>query len=129
MLKKLIRSLILSISVFMTTILIFFVGYKIAYKKSINRMYEAFSPAEQLTSAKTEEPLSDREIISPDYFIARYDGRSLSVYSVSDGKEEFLYTLNVRIEDISQEELYELKNGITLPTKQALASFEEDFTS
>ena len=129
MVKKLIRNFILCLSVFLATILFFFIGYRIAYKKSIDRINSAFSSTEQTTSARAEGLLSDNEIIKPDYYIARYDGRNLSVYSFTDGTEEFLYTLNVRIEDISDIELFELKQGIKLPDQQALASFEEDFTS
>lgn len=91
-------------------------------------MEKQMSQQGHLTSAQAEETISTKTI-NPDYFIARYNGTHLSVFSVSEGKEEFLYTLNVRIEDISPTELNELKNGITLPNKEALASFEEDFTS
>lgn len=127
MFKKLIRGTILCLSVFTITVLTFFISYKIAYKKSFGRISETFSPSGYYSSNATEN--SSHKIINPDYFIARYNGTNLSVYAVSDGNEEFLYTLSVRIEDIAESELLELKKGITLSDKQALASFEEDFTS
>ncbi len=127
MIKKLIKGSVLCLSVFAITVLTFFISYKIAYKKSFDRISETFSPSGYFSSSATEN-LMDKGI-KPDYFIARYNGTNLSVYAVSGGKEEFLYTLSVRIEDIAESELSELKKGITLPDKQALASFEEDFTS
>ena len=129
MLKKITRSLLIGFLVFLTGILIFYAAFKITYKKSVKTATDAIS-AQQIASASTQSnALKENEIIKPDYFIARYDGKSLAIYCVSEGKEEFLYTLNARIEDISESELSQLKKGITLKDKQALASFEEDFTS
>ena len=130
MVKKLVRSLLIGFLVFLTGILIFYAAFRITYKKSVKAASEALS-IQQTTSAAVPNgnALKESEIIDPDYFIARYDGKSLAVYCVSDGKEEFLYTLNARIEDISESELNELKKGIRLDDKKALASFEEDFTS
>ncbi len=64
-----------------------------------------------------------------EFYLARFDGESLGIYSCKDGEEHFLYTLDVRIEDISETELTSLSQGIVLSDKQALAIFEEDFTS
>lgn len=127
MIKKLIRGTVVCLFIFTISLSAFFISYKIAYRKSFNRLSETFSHSGIIPSSATEN--SNHEIINPDYFIARYNGTNLSVYAVSDGKEEFLYTLSVRIEDISDNELSELKKGVTLSNKQALASFEEDFTS
>lgn len=129
MLKKFTRSLLIGFLVFLTGILIFYTAFRITYKKSVKTATDALYAQQTASASAQSDVLKESEIIKPDYFIARYDGKSLAIYCVADGKEEFLYTLNARIEDISENELDELKKGITLKDKQALASFEEDFTS
>lgn len=129
MLKKFTRSLLIGFLVFLTGILIFYTAFRITYKKSVKAASDAISAQQTASASAQSDGLKESEIIKPDYFIARYDGKNLAIYCVSDGKEEFLYTLNARIEDISENELDQLKEGITLKDKQALASFEEDFTS
>ena len=129
MLKKFTRSLLIGFLVFLTGILIFYAVFRITYKKSVKAASDAISAQQTISASAQSNVLKESEIINPDYFIARYDGKSLAIYCISDGKEEFLYTLNARIEDISESELDELRKGITLRDKQALASFEEDFTS
>ncbi len=129
MLKKFTRSLLIGFLVFLTGILIFYAAFRITYKKSVKAASDAISAQPTTSASAQSNVLKESEIINPDYFIARYDGKSLAIYCISDGKEEFLYTLNARIEDISESELDELRKGITLRDKQALASFEEDFTS
>ena len=114
--------------VFITTIIIAYITFMYAYRFSVERTTEALV-AETPALAETLVPLSPNDVINIEYYLARYTGDSLAIYAVCEDKEEFLYTLDARIEDISTEELNELREGIILPNKQALASFEEDFTS
>ena len=74
---------------------------------------------------------SDDNAAVPDSggYIARINDNALAIYAVKDGREEFLYNLKVRLEDISDAEKQNLTAGIRLSNKKALASFEEDFTS
>ncbi len=128
MTKKLLRSMMIGFCVFITTIIIAYISFMYAYRFSVERTTEALSP-ETSALAETLVPLSPNDVIKIEHYLARYTGDSLAIYAVCEDKEEFLYTLDARIEDISTEELNELKEGIILPDKQALASFEEDFTS
>lgn len=120
MTKKLVRSMIVGICMF-------FVVYFIC--STVLRMTETdtkevFSPIERSADATEEERRP-----TPDYYMARIEGDSLAVYSCNNGEEEFMYTLDVRLEDIGYEELNRLKNGIMLDDNYDLAAFEEDFTS
>lgn len=74
-------------------------------------------------------PIEYPALPAAEFYLARFDGESLGIYSCRDGEEHFLYTLDVRIEDIGKAELFSLSQGIVLADKQALAIFEEDFTS
>ena len=128
MTKKLLRSMMIGFCVFITTIIIAYIAFMYAYRFSVGRTTEALG-AETSALAETLVPLSPDDVINIDHYLARYTGDNLAIYAVCEDKEEFLYTLDARIEDISTEELNELKAGIVLSDKQALASFEEDFTS
>lgn len=61
-------------------------------------------------------------------YMARISQGKLSIFKITQTGEEFMYSLNVRLEDIAAEELYRLKSGVYLKDNNALASFEEDFT-
>lgn len=128
MTKKLLRSMMIGFSVFITTIIIAYISFMYAYRFSAEKAAEALG-AETSAIAETLVPLSPNDVINIEHYLVRYTGDSLAIYAVCEDKEEFLYTLDARIEDISAEELNELKEGIILSDKQALASFEEDFTS
>lgn len=127
MTKKLIRSIMIGFCVFAATVIIAYFTCMATYRISAQRAAKALAASEPTVSAEPSNLSTAEPSLS--YYIARLDGRNLSVYSCTSGKEEFLYTLDARIEDISEQELTELKKGIILKDKQALASFEEDFTS
>ncbi len=128
MTKKLIRSIMIGFCVFVTALIISYITLSAAYKSSIKKASEALSPIEQNVSAETGSFSSQTTSLS-NYYLARFNGETLAIYICNGDNEEFLYTLDARIEDISERELSQLKEGILLPDKQALASFEEDFTS
>ena len=87
-----------------------------------------FSRAEQ--PALAESPRTGAEALpAAEFYLARVSGETLGIYACTGGREEFLYTLSVRIEDIPKEELSLLSRGIVLTDKESLAIFEEDFTS
>ena len=128
MTKKLIRSAMIGFCVFVLTIAIAYFVCTAAYRMSAKKASGTITPIEQAVEAEAE-PQDIRTAAEASYYIARFDGENLSVYACADGIEEFMYTLDVRIADITQSELEQLKNGVVLQDKQALASFEEDFTS
>ncbi|MDO5311679.1 MAG: hypothetical protein Q4E94_07195, partial [Clostridia bacterium] len=78
---------------------------------------------------EVENPAAADAAVDAESYIARIDGDVLAIYAVTDGREEFLYNLNVRIQDISESEKRLLRDGVAIADRQALASFEEDFTS
>ncbi len=129
MTKKMLRSAMIGFCVFTATIIIAYFTITAAYNTSARRAAEALAPTEQTASAEESVPLTSSDITPAEYYLAKYDNGSLNVYACSADSEEFLYTLDVRIEDISKEELSRLSEGIRLEDKQALASFEEDFSS
>ena len=127
MTKKLIRSVMIGFCVFVLTVAIVYFVCTTVYRMSAEKESGAVVPIEQAVEAEAEP--QDIRTAEEGYYIARFDGENLSVYACTGGNEEFMYTLDVRIEDIGQSELEQLKGGIVLHDKQALASFEEDFTS
>lgn len=129
MMKKIAKSLLMGFLVFLAGLMIFYIAFQITYKKSIKAASSILSASQTTSAAESKTEASGITASTPDCFIARYDGKSIVIYRVTDGKEEFLYTLKLRIEDIPKDELSKLKTGVVLEDKKALASFEEDFTS
>lgn len=128
--KKLVRSAMIGFCVFVLAVAIAYFVCTAAYRMSAEKTSNTPMPIEQTVEAEAEpETMGIRTAGEASYYIARFDGENLSVYACADGSEEFMYTLDVRIEDVAQSELEQLKDGIVLRDKQALASFEEDFTS
>ena len=114
--------------VFITTAAIAYISFLCIWNFSTKKATSALLKSEP-ESVEASVPLPSDMVIKADYYIARYDNDTLSIYAISGDAEEFLYSLDARIEDISKNELEQLKKGIALMDKQALASFEEDFTS
>lgn len=127
MTKKALRNIMVCFCVFIFTIIVAYIASMYSYNLTLEKASEVIG-----TSAPdhaTLKPLKDDDLIAVNHYVARYNGEYLAIYAATNDNEEFLYTLDARIEDISKEELEELIHGIILPDKQALASFEEDFTS
>lgn len=129
MTKRLLRSAMIGFCVFIATIIVAYFTFTTAYRTTAHKAAEALAPAEQTVAAEEEVPLAESDITAVKYYLAKYDGTNLAIYACSDKGNEFLYTLDVRIKDISADELNRLSAGIRLDDKQALASFEEDFSS
>ncbi len=114
--------------VFIITATIAFIIFMCVWKSSASKLADSLFDTVPAV-AESVAPIDPDEIISIDYYIARYDGKALSIFARSGDREVFLYTLDTRIEDISSAELTQLQYGVILHGKQALAAFEEDFTS
>lgn len=123
------RRIIFGFLIFMLVITIGYFSYTSSIRNSLKKTSTYPVQNEETVSAAASTPLSEEEILKPDCYYVRYDGKELSVYAVSNNKEEFLYTIKTRIADISDNELESLKKGVYLKDKQALTAFEEDFTS
>ena len=127
MTKKFIRNTMIGFCVFIAVIIITYVAVTYVYKISAAKTAANVLPVEEPASAQTIAPLTEDDVTDCEYYLARFNGKGISIFACSNGNEEFLYTIDVRAEDISADELTELKEGIILSDKQALASFEEDF--
>ncbi len=64
-----------------------------------------------------------------DHYIVRLEGQELSVYASTGGKEEFLYTEPIYVNDLSAEDIETLRNGVNLDNSSELTGFIENFTS
>ncbi len=128
MTKHFLRSIMVGFCIFTATLIVAYITFTYANRITSERATEALSESLPISASATS-PLSGGEVLTADYYLARCNENGLAVYAVNDETEEFLYTLDIRLEDISKTELDELKLGVILKDKQALASFEEDFTS
>lgn len=128
MAKKLMRSITVGFSVFLSAVIIYYTMYFLTYRRTIKATADSLNVGENISARESNE-VAEGDVIVPDSYLARFDGKNIVVYAICNNTEEFLYTIRLRIADISENELAELKKGIMLPDKQALASFEEDFTS
>lgn len=128
MINRFFKSIMVGFCVFIITSLIAYITFLYMWKSSATKIADTLIEATP-AAAESFSSFDPNEIIIADYYVARYDGNTLSIYARTGESEEFLYTLDARIEDISPTELTQLKDGIILHDKQALAAFEEDFTS
>lgn len=130
MTERVLKNIMAGVCVFLTVVIAAYVLY--GYIRQGGE-HGADTPTAE-TSADVRaasDSKSDDNIAVPDSggYIARINDNALAIYAVKDGREEFLYNLKVRLEDISDAEKQNLAAGIRLSNKKALASFEEDFTS
>lgn len=125
MTERVLKNIMASICVFLTVVIAAYVLYGYIYQNA----EPAAETAADVRAASDSK--SDDNTAAPDNggYIARINDNTLAIYAVKDGREEFLYNLKVRLEDISDAEKQNLTVGIRLSNKKALASFEEDFTS
>ncbi len=64
-----------------------------------------------------------------DYYVARLDGNMINIYISDNGREEFLYGIEVYVKNIPYSDIKTLSEGVKLYSNQELTSFKEDFTS
>lgn len=125
MTKKILLNVIIGLCVFITAVIIAYVA--VTYMTEVSHTSTQTLPAEHYVSAETTD-LPKNVDANCDCYLAQFNGKDISLYACTGNNKEFLYTISIRPEDISADELEKLKNGIILPTKEALASFEEDFS-
>ncbi len=130
MTEKILRSIMIGVCVFLSVVIFAYISFIYVYRQAENRAERALLTVDTPAAARTvENPAAADAAVDAESYIARIDGDVLAIYAVTDGREKFLYNLNVRIQDISESEKRLLRDGVTIADKQALASFEEDFTS
>ncbi len=128
MLSNLLKRLAIGVGIFTAVILFCIIVSRITYKNSLDKLNSALPPSNQAVSVSASES-DEHTSETADCFYAKLEGENISIYSISGDKNEFMYSLKIQVKDISEKELEELKKGIILKDRQALASFEEDFTS
>ena len=64
-----------------------------------------------------------------EYYLVRLDGENLEIYVYNDGKEEFLYSREVYVHDLSENDINTLSRGVKLESISELTGFIENFTS
>ena len=130
MTERVLKNIMVGICVFLTVVIAAYVMYSYIYNPGKHGAAETAAESVPSVSAEYDSNSAADPYDSADFggYIARIKDDTLAIYAVNDGREEFLYNLNVRIEDISDAEKKNLTEGIRLSDKKALASFEEDFT-
>ena len=132
MAKKLFHSLILGVIVFSVAVLAGYLSYVITYRYQTERVKEnllSSGMAEASPVNGSARPLTQEEILAVDYYIAKLENEDIAIYISTKGKEAFLYSLDIRPGDLTEEDILRLTQGMILKTRKELVSFEEDFTS
>lgn len=129
MTERVLKNIMAGVCVFLTVVIAAYVLY--GYIRQGGDRGTAEPTAETAADVRAASDSKSDVSAAPDSggYIARINDNALAIYAVKDGREEFLYNLKVRLEDISDAEKQNLTAGIRLSNKKALASFEEDFTS
>lgn len=75
------------------------------------------------------DPRTSDEPLEFDFYVARLEGSVINIYVSDEGRESFLYSIDVYVKNIPYDDVKMLSEGVKLYSKQELTSFEEDFTS
>lgn len=138
MYKKIVKGVLVSVSVVFFTLVI---GY-ITYLGTLTMLNNTAN--DKINNANSAEAVSSQinpesstpipELGDSKYFLAKLSGESIEIY-LCDGdlslKENYhyLYSFSIYLSDIPKEDLLALRQGVKFSTKEELASFEEDFNS
>ena len=137
MYKKLVKSIIICVSVVFFTLMIGYITY-FATVNVINRsVTKNLNSAEAVASQTTpgmQEAIPSSTPGNEQYYLARLNGNSIEIYLCSNtdsakAAEKFLYSFKVYALDIPDDDILNLTRGIIFKTKEELASFEEDYNS
>lgn len=130
MAERILKNIMVGVCVFLTVVIAAYVIYSYIYRSAEQSAAEtAAEAAPKISTSASDNSADSNAAADSGGYIARICDNALAIYAVRNGREEFLYNLKVRIEDISDEERQHLTDGVRLSNKKALASFEEDFTS
>ena len=99
-------------------------------ENAVEQVRAAQPPTEETNASAAPKPLPPQPKSVPDeYYNVRLEGTTIGVYSVNNGKEEFLYHANIYKNDLSADDLTLLQEGVNLMTLSELTGFIENFTS
>ena len=128
MAKRFFRSLVVGIIVFAVAILAGYLSYVVTCRYQARDSLPVTDSAFATPVSRETEPLTG-PLRLESYYLARLENDDISIYLLENGKESFLYTLDIYIGDLPEEDRTRLTEGIVLTTRQELASFEEDYNS
>lgn len=132
MAKKLFRSLSFGIIVFSVAVLAGYLSYVLTYQYQTERVKERLRTQDMVEASPVNSdatPLSQNDVLNVDYYIARLENEDIVIYISNEGREAFLYSLDIHAGDLSEADVLQLTEGVVLKTRNDLVSFEEDFTS
>ncbi len=81
----------------------------------------------QVRGANVRNAENNREKF--EYYLVCLDGENLEIYVYNDGEKEFLYSREVYVHDLSENDLEMLNRGVKLESVSELTGFIENFTS
>ncbi len=121
MVKKLFHSLLWGLLVFALATMAGCLAFVITYRYQTDN-----HPTEPVAAVSAQEV--HQPALPSCTYLVRLENGAVAVYAKFPHGEEFLYSLEVPLADLPPDDLTKLENGIELPTKAALTSFEEDYT-
>ena len=129
--KKIFKGILVGMIAFALAVLIGYTSYILALNHALSKTQANLKEPDTATAeAYTEQvPLSTESVTIAESYIARLDDDKISIFAVTNGRESFMYNLDVYIGDLPESDLNLLKKGVLLEDKEALAKFEEDYTS
>lgn len=136
MYKKIIKGIIICVSVVFFTIIICYITY-LATLNLLNRTSSSNLNSAEAVISHTVPETADEPTASPEpqiYYIAKLNGDKIEIYLCSASEtaetpQKFLYSFKVYQAGIPDEDIANLTRGIIFKTQEELASFEEDFNS
>jgi len=111
-----------------------FVAYNVSqppsnHAPSINTQKNAINTLKN--AVPNDAVMAEEVTVNVSHFLARLNGNKIGIYvydNSAEPKETFLYNIDVHLNELTPTDVEHLKTGVILPTKESLASFEEDFS-
>lgn len=76
-----------------------------------------------------QENLVPEDNVDDEYYTVRLENEKICVYALIEGREEFLYSVDVYGPDLPQGDKLLLEGGVRLENASELTAFMEDYTS
>lgn len=138
MYKKIVKGVLVSVSVVFFTLIIGYITYlgtlTILSNSASNKKNDINSAEAVSSQVNPENSTPMPELDESKYFLAKLSGESIEIYlcdgdSAQNENYHYLYSFSIYLSDIPYDDLLALRQGVKFSTKEELASFEEDFNS
>ena len=100
-----------------------------AYTVTRNGREEDKATQVSATGARQDDMLSQGDADDNDCYTVRLENEKICVYALIEGREEFLYSVDVYGPDLPQGDKLLLEGGVRLENASQLTAFMEDYTS